>query len=117
MTTRYTDYTEDTDYAEESDTATDTVRHKGWGALIFGLCLLPTPLMGLGAVLTALGVALLAISPKLQAIEDTADAHIADEQAQGRSGCGWMVWAVLWMVLVLVGVGVVLSAGLLMVRG
>ena len=112
MSTRYDDYTEDEDYS-----ATDTVKGKGWGALILGLCLLPTPLMGLGAVLVALGVAFLAISPKLQAFEDEADERIADEQAQGRSGCGWMVWFCLVGVAMLFGVGVVLTAGLLMVRG
>lgn len=115
MAARYNDYTED--YIDDDYSATDGVRGKAWGALILGVCLLPTPLMGLGAVLVALGVALLAISPKLQAIEDEADAHIAAEQAQGQSGCGWMVWAVVWMVLLLIGVGVVLTAGLLMVRG
>ncbi len=116
MTTRYDDYA-DQEYAEQPYTATDTVKNKAWGALILGVCLLPTPLMGLGAVLTALGVALLLVTPSLQQIEDTADDHIATEQASGRSGCGWMVWAVGWMLFLLFCVGVVLSVGTMAIRG
>lgn len=107
--------TEVADFTEDNYSATDTVKGKGWGALILGLCLLPTPLLGLGVALVALGVAFLAITPKLQALEDEVDERIADEQSKGRSGCGWMIWFCLVGVALLVGVGVVLTAGALMV--
>lgn len=118
MTTRYAEHSDDKDIEYPDDySATDTVRHKGWGALILGLCLLPTPLLGLGVALVALGVAFLAISPKLQALEDQADERIDDEQSKGRSGCGWMVWFCLVGVAMLFCVGVVLTAGTMAVMG
>lgn len=117
MTTRHDDYA-DQEYTDSADySATDTVKHKGMGALIVGLCLLPTPLFGLGAVLTALGVAFLAITPTLQRLEGEADERIAAEQAHGRSGCGFMIWFCLVGVALLFGVGVVLTAGTMAVMG
>ena len=85
--------------------------------LIVGVCLLPTPLLGLGVALVALGVAFLAIAPTLQTFEDEADERIATEQALGRSGCGAMFLFCVAGVALLFGVGVVLTIGTMAVMG